>query len=194
MKVAALALLLGSVAASAAADGVGSTCAPAAASALVTSGAAADESGLRAADREHARILVEQDAAAQRELIHPNFVQNGPTARVLRRRQAVDRLTMDAPPVDRFERSVEGVTITADVGVVTGGEILSASPGAPDTGLDPRSVVERRFTNVYLYEGGRWRMIARQVTPVAVTTPPSTTTKLGAAPPGARRDDGLGGR
>lgn len=193
MKVAALALLMAIAAGPAMADAVGAGCGAAAAHAGASDAATSGEAGLRAADREHARILIERDAAAQRALIHPNFVQNGPTDRVLRRRQAVDRLAADAPTVDRFERSVEGVTITGDVGVVTGSELLSPAPGAEDPALDPRSVIERRFTNVYLFEDGRWRMLARQVTPVAVTLPRSPPSKLGAAVRARDRDDGLPG-
>jgi hypothetical protein len=143
---------------------------------------APDESGLRAADREQERILVEQDAAANREFVHGNYVQNGPTDRVLRRRQAIDRFGSGSSSVDRFERTIEAITITGNVGVVTGGEQLSPALAAQGHGVQDASVVDQRFTNVYVYEGARWRLLARQVTPIGVTTPRPPAPKLGPAP------------
>jgi hypothetical protein len=163
------------------ADGGSVTAVPQDATADIAVPGSADESSLRAADREQTRILVEQDEAAYREFVHRNYVQNGPADRVLRRRQAVDRFGSPAAAVDRFERTVEAITITGNVGVVTGGERLSPALAAGSARLPEASVVERRFTNVYLYERDRWRLLARQVTPVGVTAPVATPPILGAA-------------
>jgi hypothetical protein len=148
--------------------------------------AAADgnESSLRAADREQTRILIEQDGTAYREFVHGNYVQNGPADRVLRRRQALERFGAAMHAVDRFDRTVEAITITGNVGVVTGGERLSPALAAHGSGLHEASIVEQRFTNVYLYENDRWRLLARHVTPVGITSPPVREPKLG---PAARR-------
>ena len=70
-----------------------------------------DEAGLRAADAEQMRIIVEGDAAAQEAFMHPNYMLNGPANDVKRKPELVKMLAEGQMASARFERVVEGVQI-----------------------------------------------------------------------------------
>jgi len=93
---------------------------------LCTSTMAAEisEASLRAADAEQMRIIVQGDASAQQEFMHPNYILNGPSNRVMRKPALVAMLSQGAMGSDRFERVVEGVAITGNVGIVMGSEVV----------------------------------------------------------------------
>lgn len=153
---------------------------------VAASSGAPDEAGLRAADREQLRILVERDLDAQAALLHPNFVLNGDGARILRRRQALARMARAPETMDRFERSIEAVTITNDVGVVTGTELVLGAPGSDLRVRYGDALLERRFTNVYVHSGDRWRLLLRQATSIRAAPLAPTRPLLLGATPGSR--------
>lgn len=124
------------------------------------------EASLRAADAEQMRIIVEGDAEAQEAFMHENYVINGPANRVLRKPVLVEMLAQGKMASDRFERVVEGVAITGNVGVVMGSEIVRPGAGSQLNEKFGDRDLQRRFTNVFLFEDGRWRFLARQATVV----------------------------
>lgn len=120
------------------------------------------EASLRAADAEQMRIIVEGDAEAQQSFMHPNYLLNGPSNRVLRKPELVDMLAQGKMASDRFEREIEGVAITGNVGIVMGREVVQPRPGSQLGMLHGDKTLHRRFTNVFLFEDGQWRFLARQ--------------------------------
>jgi len=140
-----------------------------AASLLISTAAGAQdisEATLRAADAEQMRIIVQGDATAQQEFMHPNYIINGPSNRVMRKEVLVSMLAQGLMASDRFERAIEGVAITGNVGVVMGSEVVHPLPTSELGKRYGNKVLNRRFTNVFLFEGGRWRFLARQATVV----------------------------
>lgn len=133
-----------------------------AACATPTSSAGPTEESLRAADAEQMRIIVEEDAAAQQDFMHPNYILNGPANVVRRRPELVAMLARGAMGSENFTRLVEGVAITGNVGIVMGSEVVTPSPDSNLARLHPGQTLNRRYTNVFLWEGGRWRFLARQ--------------------------------
>ena len=124
------------------------------------------ETSLRAADAEQMRIIVQGDAGAQQEFMHPNYILNGPSNRVMRKPALVAMLAQGAMGSDSFERVVEGVAITGNVGIVMGREVVRPTASS-ELGTQHGAVaLNRRYTNVFLFEGGRWRFLARQATVV----------------------------
>ena len=124
------------------------------------------ETSLRAADAEQMRIIVQGDAGAQQEFMHPNYILNGPSNRVMRKPALVAMLARGAMGSDFFERVVEGVAITGNVGIVMGREVVRPTASS-ELGTQHGAVaLNRRYTNVFLFEGGRWRFLARQATVV----------------------------
>lgn len=122
------------------------------------------EATLRAADAEQMRIIVQGDARAQQEFMHPNYMINGPTNRVMRKEALVSMLAQGQMASDRFERVIESVAITDKVGVVMGSEVVHPLPTSELGKRYGDKVLNRRFTNVFLFEGGKWRFLARQAT------------------------------
>jgi len=122
------------------------------------------ESSLRAADAEQMRIIVQQDATAQQQFMHPNYIINAPANRVLRKSQVVSMLAHGGMASERFERVIEGTALTDNVGIVMGREIVKPTAGSELGKLHPAKTLQRRFTNVFLFENGKWRFLARQAT------------------------------
>jgi hypothetical protein len=120
------------------------------------------ETSLRAADAEQMRIIVEEDAKAQKAFMHQNYIINGPANRILRKDVLVDMLANGKMASERFERVIEGTAITGNVGVVMGSEIVQPSPGSELGEKLGSRPLKRRFTNVFIFENGRWYFLARQ--------------------------------
>jgi Domain of unknown function (DUF4440) len=124
------------------------------------------EASLRAADAEQMRIIVQGDARAQQEFMHPNYILNGPSNRVLRKPVLVTMLAQGAMASDRFERDIEGIAITGNVGIVMGSEVVHPAATSELGTRYGDTTLNRRYTNVFLFEGGKWRFLARQATVV----------------------------
>jgi Domain of unknown function (DUF4440) len=124
------------------------------------------EATLRAADAEQMRIIVQGDAKAQHGFMHPNYMINGPANRVMHKKVVISMLAQGQMASDRFERVIEGLAITGNVGVVMGSEIVHPLPTSELGKRYGDKVLNRRFTNVFLFEGGKWRFLARQATVV----------------------------
>lgn len=125
------------------------------------------EAGLRAADAEQMRIIVEEDAEAQEAFMHPNYLLNGPANVIRRKPELVAMLARGDIASDSFTRSVEGVAVTGNVGIVMGSEVVTPAPNSELGRLHPGRTLHRRYTNVFLWEGGRWRFLARQASVVS---------------------------
>jgi len=125
------------------------------------------EESLRAADAEQMRIIVQADAEAQQAFMHPNYMINGPSNRVLHKDVLVDMLSHGRMGNDFFERVIEDLAITGNVGIVMGREAVHPTPTSELGMLHGDKVLNRRFTNVFLFEDGKWRFLARQATIVA---------------------------
>lgn len=126
-----------------------------------------DETSLRSADAMQMRIIVEEDAKAQREFMHPDYILNAPSNRVMRKEQLVSMLAQGQMASERFERTIEAASITGDVGIVMGRETVTPSPNSQLGKQFGNKALARRFTNVFLWENGEWRFLARQATVAA---------------------------
>jgi hypothetical protein len=120
------------------------------------------ESSLRAADAEQMRIIVNGDAQAQSVFMHDNYMVNGPSNRILRKAVLVEMLAQGKMASDRFERTIEGTAITGNIGIVMGSEIVRPAAGSELAQAFGDRDLTRRFTNVFIFEGGAWRFLARQ--------------------------------
>lgn len=125
------------------------------------------EASLRAADAEQMRIIVDGDAKAQSQFMHENYILNGPSNSVLRKPVLVEMLAQGKMASERFERTIEGVSITGNVGVVMGRETVRPAAKSELGEKFGSKDLTRRFTNVFLFEKGRWYFLARQASVVA---------------------------
>ncbi|WP_424681464.1 nuclear transport factor 2 family protein [Frateuria sp. YIM B11624] len=124
------------------------------------------EDSLRAADAEQMRIIVQGDAEAQSRFMHPNYILNGPSNRVLRKAVLVKMLGEGKMASDRFERTIEGTAITGNVGIVMGRETVKPAAGSNLGEKFGSRDLTRRFTNVFIFDHGAWRFLARQASVV----------------------------
>lgn len=124
------------------------------------------EATLLAADAEQMRIIVDGDARAQSQFMHRNYILNGPSNRVLRKAVLVDMLAQGRMASERFERTIEGISITGNVGVVMGSEIVRPSANSEQGQRYGSQELSRRFTNVFIFEHGKWYFLARQASVV----------------------------
>jgi hypothetical protein len=130
------------------------------------------EASLRAADAEQVRIIVQADTRAQEAFMHPNYIINGPSNRVLRKAVLVEMLGQGRMASDRFERVIEGLSITGNIGIVMGREIVQPTATSELGERHGPTLLNRRFTNVFLFEGDQWRFLARQATIVSLEAKP----------------------
>lgn len=124
------------------------------------------ERSLRSADAEQMRIIVEGDAEAQRAFMHENYILNGPANRVLRKAVLVEMLAQGKMASEEFQRTIEGTAITGNVGIVMGSEVVRPRAGSTLGEKFGTRPLQRRFTNVFLFENGRWTFLARQASVV----------------------------
>ena len=125
-----------------------------------------DEASLRAVDDEQRRLVFEGDPEALAAILHPNMLTNGPNGRVVTREMLLESVRTGAIAKERFERVPEAVRITGNVGVILGHETIVAAPGSRDFAIHGSEPFQRRYTNVFLFEHGRWWFLARQASVV----------------------------
>lgn len=134
-----------------------------------------EEAALLAADIRQRQAIGRGDVEAMAALTHPSFHANAPSNRVLTREQVLSMIKSGAIAAQRFERTLEAVTITGNVGVIMGNEvILPTADSAPGKAFGLKSL-KRRFTNVYIRDGGSWRLLARHANVVAKPEAVATT-------------------
>ena len=116
---------------------------------------------VRAVDEQQRRMVAEGDANGLEALAHPDLAINAPGNRVLSRQQVLANMRSGEIRAEQFERVAERVQVSGRVAVVMGRETFTPAPGS-ELGRTYGAVpLSRRYTNVYLWEGGRWRWLAR---------------------------------
>jgi hypothetical protein len=123
-----------------------------------------NETSLRAADAEELRIVLTGDADAMRALTHPNYIVNSPVNQIVRKDQLIKLLSEGKIASEAIERTIEATAITGNVGIVMGRETIKPKPNSELGLAHGVKVLERRFTNVFVFEQGKWRLLARQST------------------------------
>jgi hypothetical protein len=134
-----------------------------------------DASSLRQVDERQRALIVARDAAGMRTLADPNLQINAPTNKVLTGSQLFGMMENGAVAAENFVRVPEVVTISGNIGIVMGHEKFTATPGSESGRMFGARSLDRRYTNIYRWEGGRWRFLARHanvVPPAAATQTP----------------------
>ena len=123
-----------------------------------------NETTLRAADAEELRNVLTGDASAMQSLMHPNYMVNSPVNVIVRKDQLIKLLSEGKIASEAFERTIEATAITGNVGIVMGRETVRPKPNSELGLAHGVKTLERRFTNVFVFERGNWRLLARQST------------------------------
>jgi hypothetical protein len=125
---------------------------------------AVSEASLRAADELQRPAVAAGDVQAVRTLMHPQYRVNAPTNRVMTGEEILsmfDRGLITAEPV---QRTVEAAVVSGTTGLVMGRETLVPPPASQLAKTFGARTLQRRFTNVYSFENGRWSFLARHFT------------------------------
>jgi hypothetical protein len=123
-----------------------------------------EEASLRAADAAELQNVLTGDANAMRSLMHPNYMVNSPVNRVVRKDQLIKLLSEGKIASESIERTIEATAITGNVGIVMGRETVIPKPNSELGLAHGVKTLERRFTNVFVFDQGNWRLLARQST------------------------------
>jgi hypothetical protein len=129
------------------------------------------EAALRAIDERQRQIISANDVFGMTEIIHPNNRINAPTNQVLTREQVLAMMESGDIAAEDFVRVPEAVTISGSIGIVMGHESFTPTAESASGRMFGVRPLQRRYTNVYILENGRWRFLARHAN---VITPPST--------------------
>ena len=121
------------------------------------------EGSLRAADAAQYAAASKPDVDALAALTLPTFIINSPSGDTGTGERTLQRFRSGEVAHERFTRIIERIAITDNVGIVMGREIARLSPTSIDgraRGGDKGPVL-RRFTNIYLWQNGKWGWLAR---------------------------------
>lgn len=112
-------------------------------------------------DLQQKDMVAKADVDGLGTLSAPGLTINAPTGRVLTREQFLAMMRNGQIGAEDFERTVESVTVSGDVGVVMGSEVFTPTAQS-ELGRTYGAVpLTRRYTNVYFRIGGAWWWLAR---------------------------------
>jgi hypothetical protein len=117
---------------------------------------AADEAALRQVDLEQARLVQAGDADGIAALLHPTYRAHLTNGRILDHAEMLALVRDGSLARERFERTPKAVILSGSTGVVMGLDRLEAPPIFAEGGERTR-----HYTNIYVHDGARWRLLAR---------------------------------
>ena len=119
------------------------------------------QASVLAVDDQQRVMVAASDLAGLARLAHPNLRINAPGGRVLTREQFLANMLSGEIAAEGFERTTEDVTISADVAVVMGRETFTPAATSELGRTFGAKPLQRRFTNIYVWQKGRWLWLAR---------------------------------
>ena len=122
----------------------------------VAPAAAASEASLREVDQRQSVIVQAGDLQALEQLMHPDYVVHVPNGRTLDRAQVLEIARTGVLTKEKHRRVQEQTKIVGTTGIVMGVDHLETPPA-----LAQRGELKRRYTNIYVFEDGRWKHFAR---------------------------------
>jgi hypothetical protein len=117
---------------------------------------AADEETLRRVDLEQARLVQSGDVGGMAALLHPAYRAQLSNGRILSHEAMLELVRSGALAKERFERTQNSVFVSGGTGIVMGHDRLEGPPIFAEHGER-----NRHYTNIYVHDGGRWRLLAR---------------------------------
>ena len=101
------------------------------------------------------------DIMGLERLAHPNLRINAPGGRVLTREQFLANMRSGEIAAEGFERTAEDVSFSGNVAVVMGREAFTPTAGSELGRTFGARALQRRYTNIYVWQRGRWLWLAR---------------------------------
>ena len=120
-----------------------------------------DEASLRQIDEHQRALIAARDAAGMAALADPDLHINAPTNKVVPGQQLIGMMKSGAVAAENFLRVPESVTISGDIGIIMGHERFTATADSDSGKMFGARALDRRYTNIYRWKGGRWLFLAR---------------------------------
>lgn len=120
------------------------------------------EQDVRAAEQRHLNAFRANDAAAIEAILSDDFLVNSPRYEVADKGQLMNLVRSGVINTASFTQSIENIRRYGDVVVVMGADTVVFSPPAPNAGR----TIARRFTDIWRFQNGQWRFVARHANPV----------------------------
>ena len=125
------------------------------------------EAQLRMVDEQQRDMVARGDVAGLAALAHSDLAINAPGGHVLTRDQFLANMRDGEIRAEQFTRTPEYVRISGNVAVVMGHETFTPAATSELGRLYGATVLNRRYLNIYVWQGGRWRWLARQASVIA---------------------------
>jgi len=130
--------------------------------ACATVSAATSPATVLAIDEQQRALVAAGNVDGLEKLAHPNLRINAPGGRVLTREQFLANMRSGEIAAEAFTRTPEDVSISGNVAVVMGREVFTPKPESELGRTFGAKPLQRRYTNVYVWEHGHWLWLARQ--------------------------------
>jgi hypothetical protein len=118
----------------------------------------------RLEDREREAFLKNDTTTLLTQLWSPDMVINAPSNTVNTLGNLIKRIASGKLNYARFDRKIDTITFNDNLAIVMGEEQLEPRGASDNAGKK----LTRRFTNIWKYSNGSWRVIARQSTIIKV--------------------------
>ncbi len=120
---------------------------------------------VEATEDEEAVGVLSGDMGVQSRFWAKDVTVNAPNNQVVRLAEIIERMKQQtALQYSSFERHREATVVRRNCAVTMGYEIVVPKGNVPNSG----KTINRRYTNIWYFEDGAWRAIARQATNVSV--------------------------
>ncbi len=106
-------------------------------------------------------MVASSDVLGLERLAHPGLRINAPGGRVLTRERFLGNMRSGLIAAEAFERTAEDVSINEDIAVIMGRETFNPVATSELGRTYGARALQRRYTNVYVWQGGRWLWLAR---------------------------------
>ena len=116
-------------------------------------------------------MVASSDVPGLERLAHQNLRINAPGGRVLTREQFLANMRRGEIAAEGFERTAEDTSISANIAVVMGRETFTPAPASELGRTFGPKPLQRRYTNVYVWEDGRWFWLARHANVLPAARP-----------------------
>ena len=124
-----------------------------------------------AVDDQQRLMVATADVPGLERLAHDNLRINAPGGRVLTREQFLMNMRNGEIAAERFARTAEDVSIQGNVAVVMGREIFTPVASSELGRAFGAKPLQRRYTNIYLWQRGRWFWLARHANVLSAVRP-----------------------
>jgi len=119
------------------------------------------EAEIRKIDRDEATAVLTTDLSTLEKFWADDLTVNGPNNQILKgKTNALELVKSGVIDYLSFDREHEAVLLYGDTAILMGLETVKPKGKSPFAG----QTVQRRFTNIWMKQGGRWQLIARQAT------------------------------